>query len=848
MKKRFSLISISLVLILFSCSGQNVSSDMGTDSSSSVRESSSRKEIISKVKLDSKGGTLSDSEVEVIYHQPYSLPIPEASEDMGNCVFEGWYHRGQKIASTGDSFPFATDVTLTANWENIDFEFSLNSDDTYTVTKRKNARKHVVIPSLYNGLKVTGIAKYAFSRDMTITTLSLPSTIIEVGQYAFYGCANLSSMTFYSSIEEFSASCFEECEKLDDVYCLGTMEEYLTIDFKEYANPCTNGANLYLNNNLLKDVVIPSKINEIKAYAFDGVRSIVDVSLHENVRAIKEYAFHSATNLMTIDFPENLSVLGEYAFDGCYSLKSVMIGSLITEIPVGCFRKCYDLETLSLPDDLSLIDSSAFEDCRSLTNLIIPDKVTEIGQKSFYCCYSLESVTLSSSLERIGQSAFSYDNSIKSITFGKKTTVIPSSAFSSCSSLESINISSENEIYESRGNCLIRKEDKEVVLGCRNSVLDEEILSIGSQAFFGCRKLISIDFPSSLTRIGDYAFSNCAGLTSISIPVGISYIGRNVFTGCDDIISISVDNENPNYASDGNCLLSKDKKKLIHGCKASLIPSEVEEISDEAFYYSSIEEITIPSNVKTIGNMAFSHCYSLKNVTFEDGVTTLGTQCFSHCMDLTDVSLPTTLKELPDGCFRNCQFLEEIVIPEGVELLGVDCFRSNADLRSISLPLTLTEIGEGAFAFDMALSDISVSTENQSFVFENGLLTDKDKEKLYFGYGDVSFPSSLKEILPYALSGNDWITGLVLPEGLERIDENAFCNMRNLRRVSLPKSLTLISDEAFKDDSSLSMVTYSGTKGEFSLIKIGYGIFSSTITETVDCVDGAFRMGEKYYS
>ncbi len=72
--------------------------------------------------------------------------------------------------------------------------------------------------------------------------------------------------------------------------------------------------------------------------------------------------------------------------------------------------------------------------------------------------------------------------------------------------------------------------------------------------------------------------------------------------------------------------------------------------------------------------------------------------------------------------------------------------------------------------------------------------------------------------------------------------------MRNLRRVSLPKSLTLISDEAFKDDSSLSMVTYSGTKGEFSLIKIGYGIFSSTITETVDCVDGSFRMGEKYYS
>ena len=847
MNKKITLLSILCLFSLLSCGNMDASSHLTSSYSPNEDVSSSEEKKEVRIKLDGKGGYLENEEIILTYGSSYFLPVPEATGDMGNVVFQGWYYQGKQIETTGDSFPFDKDVTLTARWENIDFEFRLNGDDTYTLVSRKRSQKNVIVPSIYNGLKVTRISKGAFQYDMTMETLSLPSTMEYIQEDAFLGCGRLASVSFPSSMKKIFYSAFEGCSRLKKVYCSGNLEEYLSIDFEDKANPCSNGASLYFDNQPIDEIKIPTSITMIKSFAFDGVNNLKRVVLHDDVISIEEEAFHCCTKLTQINFPDKLKALGDYAFDGCYSLKEVSLGDEITVIPSGCFRKCYDLASLKLPSELTSIADSAFEGCQSLTDLVLPDKVEEISTKSFYQCSSLTKVSLSDCLVSIGESAFSYDTKIRSISFGKNITDIPSSSFSTCCSLEEISVSAENEVYEAKGNCLINKERKEVILGCMNSVLEEGILSIGKEAFFGCRKLKEISFPSSLTNISDYAFSNCDSLPSLSIGGNISYIGRNAFTGCDGITSISVSGENMNYANEDNCLLSKDKKNLIYGCSTSTIPDDVVTIDDEAFYFSSIRSITIPSHVKSIGKRAFANCYSLTDVNFEEGVTSLGEYSFSNLMTLEKITLPGSLEALPEGCFSKCYFLKEVTLNEGIVSIGDSCFYIDSDLTKIVLPSTLATIGDSAFGFDDGLALVDIEEGNTSFVFEDDLLMDSEKKRIYFGYGEVSIPSTIEEILPYALSGNDMTRELSLPEGLVYIGEKAFCNMRNLKKVSLPKSLTTINDEAFDGDENLSQVTYSSSMSDFAKMEIGYGIFSSTLVDDVCCSDGMVRLTEKYY-
>ena len=262
---------------------------------------------------------------------------------------------------------------------------------------------------------------------------------------------------------------------------------------------------------------------------------------------------------------------------------------------------------------VTTIRDSAFYECSNLTNVTIPNSVTSIGNRAFESCSSLTSITIPNSVTSIGSNAFLRCSSLTSITIGSGVTSIGGYAFYGCSSLTSITVDPANTVYRSEGNCLIIRSINTLTLGCKTSIIPNNVTSIGGEAFFGC-----------------------SGLTNINIPNSVTYIGATAFARTPSLTSITVDPANIVYRSEGNSIITRSDSTLISGCKTSIIPNSVTSIGGYAFYAcSSLISITIPNSVTSIGINAFALCSSLTSIYIPISVTSIGDRVFRSCDILT---------------------------------------------------------------------------------------------------------------------------------------------------------------------------------------------------------------------
>ena len=156
------------------------------------------------------------------------------------------------------------------------------------------------------------------------------------------------------------------------------------------------------------------------------------------------------------------------------------------------------------------------------------------------------------------------------------------------------------------------------------------------------RKVI---IPAGVTSIGDRAFWKCKSLKSIVIPKSVTSIGDSVFLGCSKLESIAVEQGNPIYHSEGNCIIETKSKTLIAGCKNSVIPDDgsVTSIGKDAFWScSSLTSIVIPNSVTSIGEFAFWSCSSLTSIVIPDSVTEIEGWAFSDCKSLKTIEYTGT--------------------------------------------------------------------------------------------------------------------------------------------------------------------------------------------------------------
>lgn len=324
-------------------------------------------------------------------------------------------------------------------------------------------------------------------------------------------------------------------------------------------------------------------------------------------------------------------------------------------------------------------------------------------------------------------------------------------------------------------------------------IIPDSVITIGSNAFYDCRKLTSINIPNSVKRIEKSAFYLCDNLTNVIIPESVTFIDRYAFSGCSKLSCLIVDKENPVYDSRNNCnaIIETTSNKLICGNKDTIIPDSVSAIEIGAFSCcSSLESIEIPHSVIEIGDWAFEKCSNLTDITIGDSVATIGEHAFVGCCSLPRIILPNSVTSIGNGAFNGCNNLTEIRIPKGSRE------RFERIIGDDQISKLLVEAGDQTE--EVLTTKVTKEDLNNGVKDEFGAIYSLDGKRLLRGPKDVSHysvrPGTLI-ISDQAFNGLEKISEIEIPDSTTHLGDEAFCDCIKLNLISWPKRITYIGNE-----------------------------------------------------
>ena len=617
------------------------------------------------------------------------------------------------------------------------FYYSINRDRPSEVSVAKDysyssISGEIIIPSTVTHgeytYTVTGINDYVFENCAGITSVSIPSSIVDIGWFAFNGTA------FY-----------------DDP-----------------SNWVDNA--LYVDNCLLS--VKPELTGETYEIA-------------EGTRVIGAAALAYCSSLTSVTIPSGVISIGGGAFADCFSLSSVTIPSSVMYISSDAFRKTalyndasnwvdnvlyVDNCLIDATQDLSgaydiaegtrVIAESAFLGCTNLTSVTVPSSVVNIGPKAFASTDNLTDIQVES-----GNPAYLSENGIlynadQTVLLrypeGKKdrTLTIPANlrcfGFSAVDSNSYLNTIEWNAVNFTDFSYNIFPEWPYVstlVIGegvehipaylcnkfsssLRSLTIPSTVTSVGQDAFAGCGNF-TVYKNYSLQYLPESFIENSPNLEELVYPaIGFAYLGTDqlVSTKLKSLIVHTPFTDSSIYDRLIK-FLSIQQNTLTYIDIEILTTNDYQYVPDKCFLdFTLLETAKLPNGFTRIGYRAFENCRMLQEFTIPASVTEIDDSAFDNCRSLSAVHFGSSTEEQADDpaasqcslqrignwAFYNCHQLQELNIPEGVTEIGNAAFYNCHQLQELNIPEGVTEIGDAAFYGCSYLEDLVLPSSLQT--------------------------------------------------------------------------------------------------------------------------------------
>lgn len=268
----------------------------------------------------------------------------------------------------------------------------------------------------------------------------------------------------------------------------------------------------------------------------------------------------------------------------------------------------------------------------------------------------------------------------------------------------------------------------------------------------------------------------------------------------------------------------------------------------------ALERVVIPDTVLSIGRFAFSDCTALKDVNIPSGIKEIQSHTFERCSSLSSIELPETVTAIDEYAFNACSAFTGFVLPASVKNIWANAFNACYRLAEV-YNLTDLNIVCGSDAFGGVAKYARVvhgsldEPSRISRVDDFTCYSDDTTAALLYYHGDdpiLELPQKLDgksyDIGVRAFRENNNITCVKISGGVGVIESEAFLDCKELVSVSLD-GVTEICDSAFSGCQKLSGLTLPDTLekiGEYAFMSCR-GITELNVPSGVSSIgDGAF--------
>ena len=588
-----------------------------------------------------------------------------------------------------------------------------NYDANYAILRGYDgAGGDVVVPAEIDGFTVDVIGINVFKGD-TITSLTLPETVLELRSNAVASCEKLTSVMLPQSLVVINRMNFFSCNALSEVTIPASVRYIGDTSFRfcdalrkiTFEGVCP-AIDMDCFSILPDDAVAYVPDDQLEAYtaAFENAGSTVSVQPSGKNAVLVENNGYVEDEF---DFDASTGTITSYNGYATYlAIPETIGGAPVKAIGPEAFARHAYLAFLELPEGLESIGDSAFYNCETLGRVRFPSTLKTIGSNAFYNAYKSSVLELTSA-ESIGDYAFYFAGLKGSLELPEGLKSIGENAFEACTNMGA-NLYLPSTLESIGSNAF--KGDYNI----QYIVLESPTAPmLGENVFAGCDYLYDIDLNTHGTRQEMQqwqAYVDALGLpcrvwraqdpTAQSPEKGAYQYENRVlteYTGTKTRIHphLTVSKEPVVGLGDG---VFKDSQTIEYFSVAH--NDEFTTIGAESFMNSSLREVDLFDSVTTIGARAFANCAQLETLTLPDSLTTIGEGALDGLTGLKKLVIKCDPALIPAGAFANMPNLSEVTVESGA--IPAHMFEGSG-VTALTLGAGVTEIGEKAFA-DTALN------------------------------------------------------------------------------------------------------------------------------------------------